>query len=292
MNNIGTVMLETKRLILRKISLKDIPFAYKNWVADEEVTKFITWKKHKDVGETKDLLEFWINKYKFKNTYRWIIELKEMGEPIGIIDVVSLDEKLNMAVIGYAIGKTWWNKGIVTEAFSRIIKFLFESVKLNRVEAIHMTSNIASGKVMEKCGLKYEGTNRQRLKNKEELVDVSIYGILAEDYFKGRKFKAIVDRPVGYVDDYKNVYPINYGFIPGIISGDGEEQDAYILTEDNKPLEEFTGELIAKIIRKDDVEEKWVLGEDNRIYSRDEIFEKTLFMEQHFDSIIKIIKTP
>lgn len=183
MNHIGTVRLETERLILRKISSDDFYFAYKNWVTDKEVTKFVGWSKHENIEETKRIFTNWINEYEYKKTYRWIIVLKEIREPIGTIDVVDMDEELNTVTIGYVIGRKWWNRGIVTEAFSRVIKFLFEDIKVNRIEATHMPLNFASGKVMKKCGLKYEGTLRQRFKNKGEFIDILIYGILAEDYF-------------------------------------------------------------------------------------------------------------
>ena len=78
-----------------------------------------------------------------------------------------------------------------------------------------------------------------------------------------------VDRPLGsYHPEYKDMYyPINYGYIEGIMAPDGEEQDAYILGVD-KPVEKFTGKIIAIVHRKDDVEEKWVVCPENTTFSR------------------------
>jgi ribosomal-protein-alanine N-acetyltransferase len=89
-----------------------------------------------------------------------------------------------MAHLGYCIGKEWWHLGIMTEALGSVIKYLFEEVGMNRIEARHDTNNPNSGKVMLKCGMKYEGTMRQADMNNQGLSDCSLYAILAEDYFK------------------------------------------------------------------------------------------------------------
>ena len=72
----------------------------------------------------------------------------------------------------------------------------------------------------------------------------------------------IIDRPIGYDHD-GTIYPINYGYVAGIMGGDGEEQDAYILTEGDQPLKTFTGQLIAVVHRADDVETKWIVADSD-----------------------------
>ena len=96
-----------------------------------------------------------------------------------------------------------------------------------------------------------------------------------------------VDRPLGsFHPEYKDMlYPINYGYIEGIIAPDGEEQDAYILGVD-KAVEKFTGKIIAVIHRSDDVEEKWVVCPEDRTFSREEIMEQVSFQEQYYHSEI------
>lgn len=75
-----------------------------------------------------------------------------------------------------------------------------------------------------------------------------------------KSYTAVIDRPIGYQDGYGNNYPINYGYIPNLIGGDGEWQDVYIISEKvSAPLEVFEGELVAIIHRADDVETKWIL---------------------------------
>jgi len=108
-------------------------------------------------------------------------------------------------------------------------------------------------------------------------------------YHIGNIVKVIVDRPLGsYHPKHKDIYyPINYGFIEGIIAPDGEEQDAYILGVD-VPVKEFVGKIIAIVHRYDDVEEKWVVAPENIFFTKDEIMEKVEFQEKYFKSEIRM----
>ena len=105
----------------------------------------------------------------------------------------------------------------------------------------------------------------------------------------GEIVKVIVDRPLGsYHPKHKDLfYPVNYGYIEGIIAPDGEEQDVYILGV-NEPVSEFTGKIIAIITRLDDVEEKWVVAPENMTFSKGEIMKQVEFQEKYFKSEIRM----
>ena len=105
----------------------------------------------------------------------------------------------------------------------------------------------------------------------------------------GKIVTVTVDRAMGtYHPEYPDLYyPINYGYVKGIIAPDGEEQDAYILGI-TKPVEEFTWTVIAIIHRYNDIEEKWVVAPTDMSYSKDEILEQVNFQEQFFDSEIRM----
>lgn len=99
----------------------------------------------------------------------------------------------------------------------------------------------------------------------------------------GKTVKVTVDRPLGsYHPEYRDMqYPVNYGFVEGVIVPDGEAQDAYILGV-NFPIKEFTGKIIAVIHSFDDSEEKWVVVPENIVLTADEIMCKVNFQEQYF----------
>lgn len=103
-----------------------------------------------------------------------------------------------------------------------------------------------------------------------------------------KKVRVTVDRPIGYRDSFGNIYPVNYGYIEGIIAGDGEEQDAYILGE-KEPMDSFEGFLIAYVRRKNDVEDKWVVS--NALYTAEQIMEQVEFMEKYFDSHVELCES-
>ena len=99
----------------------------------------------------------------------------------------------------------------------------------------------------------------------------------------GKTVKVIIDRPLGtYHPKHKDLYyPINYGYIEGIIAPDGKEQDAYVLGVD-VPVREFEGRIIAIIKRFDDVEEKWVVAPENITFTKEEIMKQVEFQEKYF----------
>ena len=99
----------------------------------------------------------------------------------------------------------------------------------------------------------------------------------------GKIVKVIIDRPIGSRHPkYKDtVYPVNYGYIEGVIAGDGEEQDAYLLGVEHA-VKAFTGRVIAVIHRDDDAEEKWVVAPDGVRFSEEEIKKKVDFQEKYF----------
>lgn len=103
----------------------------------------------------------------------------------------------------------------------------------------------------------------------------------------GSIVKVTVDRPMGsYHPVHKNLYyPINYGYVKGIMAQDGEEQDAYVIGVD-VPVMEYTGKVVAIIHRNDDEEEKWVVCPKDRIFTKEEIGEQVRFQEQFFDSAV------
>ncbi len=182
MNHKGTKTIETNRLTLRAFHLNDVKAAFKNWTSDDRVTEFLRWPTHTNSSITKQVITDWIAQNDNPEFYQWAIVLKEIDEPVGSISVVDKNEALNILHIGYCIGSRWWHQGIVSEAFSAIIPYLFEEVGANRIEAQHDPNNPHSGSVMKKCGLLYEGTLRQADFSNKGVVDACIYSLLKSEW--------------------------------------------------------------------------------------------------------------
>ena len=182
LNNIGTQTINTERLLLRKFKLTDSEMMFKNWANDPEVFKFFRRNPHNELSETEEVIKKWVNEYEDGHCYNWAIELKKMSEIIGQISIVDFNEKFSSCEVAYSIGRKFWGKGITTEALKAVINYMIKEVNINRFEARFNTKNIASGKVMEKAGMKYEGTLREvKINRNGDYYDMSVYSILRSD---------------------------------------------------------------------------------------------------------------
>ncbi len=182
----GTKTIYTDRLILRKFTVGDAEDMYNNWANDERVCRFLSWSPHKSVDETKELLKGWVTAYESDSTYNWAIDYN--GKAIGSLSVVTINERREYADLGYCMGYDYWNKGIMTEAVKAVVDYLFSEIGVNRIGISHAVKNPGSGRVAEKCGLKYEGTMREFFKaSNGEFFDISFLGIIRKDWEKLKK---------------------------------------------------------------------------------------------------------
>lgn len=182
MKDLGTVTLETERLILRRLTKADAKQAFNNWTNDSKTTRYVTWKPHGIVENTEKLFEMWEKEYYDLQTYRWVVEVKDINQIIGTIDVVHKSIKQGTAEIGYAYGSKYWGNGYGTEALTKVIDYLLNEVGFDLIEAKHLVNNPASGRVMEKAGMKYEATLRSRMIDPvtNERTDLKVYSIMKE----------------------------------------------------------------------------------------------------------------
>ncbi len=174
--------IETDRLILREFKVNDAKDMFENYTNDDEVTKYLTWKPHKNIQETEELLKTWVKNYKKKNSYLWAICLKTDNKVIGSIEVSKLNNDLKSAEIGYCLSKKYWHKGIMSEALNAVINYIFTKTEYSLLRARHDTRNIHSGLVMKKCNMKYEGTLRRNDINNSGVSDDAYYSILKEEF--------------------------------------------------------------------------------------------------------------
>lgn len=180
MKHIGTKQIETDRLILRKFKLSDAEDMFKNYTSHEKVTKYLTWKPHKSIDDTRQYLrEVVLPAYENLNCYRWAIVLKENGQVVGAIDAI---DKIKAAHLGWVLGDKYWGRGIMPEAGKAVLEYLFE-IGYERIEAMHHIENVKSGRVMQKIGMKHEGTLRKfHIDNNGRLIDCEMYSIIDRDF--------------------------------------------------------------------------------------------------------------
>lgn len=188
MKDVGTVRLETDRLILRRLELTDAVDMFNNWCNDDDVTRYLPWDSHGKIEVTYDILNMWLKDYDNSHVYRWIVILKDGNKPIGTVDVVNKDIDNKVFELGHCYSKESWGKGIATEVLGKVISFLFDEVGAHVIFAKHNENNPASGKVMQKVNMKYDGTLRSRVIDKvtKERVGLVYYSITKEEYLSAK----------------------------------------------------------------------------------------------------------
>ena len=172
--------LNTHRLRLRRLTMRDASDIYR-YSRDPQVALHVLWDAHRSIGESRSYLRYMLRLYRNHEPASWGIEWKQTGQIIGTIGFMWIQSDNASAEVGYSLSREYWNMGIMTEALKAVIRHGFGSMNLNRIEAQHETGNPASGAVMRKCGMRHEGTMRQRLYNKGRYVDVELYAILRGD---------------------------------------------------------------------------------------------------------------
>ena len=173
--------LSTKHLTLRQLKMKDAQdiFLYSK---DEEVARHVLWEAQKSISEAKDYIRYMNRRYRNNEPSSWGIIDNYSNHLIGTIGYMNYDENNGSTEIGYSLSRKYWNQGIMTEALTKVIDYTFKNMQVERIEAQHETDNPASGRVMEKCGMKKEGILRHRLYNKGKYVDMVVYSILKSEY--------------------------------------------------------------------------------------------------------------
>lgn len=175
--------LYTTRLILRPFELRDAPrvqlFAGAREIA--EMTGHIP-HPYPD-GAAEDWIGGHAAEWRRGDAVTFAIVRRATDELIGAIGLTIHAQHCH-AELGYWLGIPFWNQGFTTEAARAVLQFAFETLELNRVYAAHFARNPASGRVMQKIGMQYEGTLRQHFSRWERFEDLVYYGILIDEWTK------------------------------------------------------------------------------------------------------------
>ena len=176
------LLIETERLLIRTLCEADIPELVP-LIGDRRVAATTLRIPHP--FEEKHAREFLESPPK-ENELRMGIRLRDTNALIGGIGLHPYPEH-KRAELGYWIGVPYWGHGYATEAAGAVVRYGFERTQLNRIFAGHFKHNPASGKVLQKIGMKYEGCMRQNILKWGEFVDVEVYSILRQEFNAGLK---------------------------------------------------------------------------------------------------------
>lgn len=159
--------IKTKRLILRKPRLSDAPEVFE-YSSDSEATKFMTWKPHKNINESKKFIKNCLKEWKENKNdgwFTWFMTTKRSDKNIGNI---SLKIKNTKASFGYILSTKKWGKGYMSEALKAVVDLALTLPEIKLIWGVCDASNKASSHVMKKAGLKFK-----RLKKKNSMRNVS-----------------------------------------------------------------------------------------------------------------------
>jgi len=176
------IYLKTERLIIRPLSEQDSEVIYKN-VKEYEIAKWTINIPHpypkdgaiKFIKQTKEFM-------KKGMAYELAIQIESTKEMVGVMSLLKVDRRHKNAELGYWVAKKHWNKGIATEAASRVMEFGFQMLNLERIFAKCFHNNEASRRVMEKIGMKYEGKFRHEVFKEDRYIDLIYFAIIKEDW--------------------------------------------------------------------------------------------------------------
>ncbi len=178
--------LKTERLILRGMREEDAEDMYE-YASKAEVTEFLLWSPHVSVAYTKEYLKYIESRYLLGDFFDWAITLADGGKMIGTCGFTRIDTVNNSAEIGYVLNPEYHRMGFAPEAADAVLRFGFLELGLHRIEAKFMSENHASGAVMEKLGMTFEGFGRDSMLVKGVYRTIGTYSIMDFEYFRNKK---------------------------------------------------------------------------------------------------------
>ena len=177
--------LETRRLRLRRFEERDVDAALL-WANDDRVFRYAFSEPPRNLKEAGDFLRFCFQEYENKGIGPWLIQLRDTDEQIGNCWFKSIDAANSRIEINYFLGSRHWGRGLATEAVLAMLRFGFEDLGANRMEARSIAANAASERVARKAGMRFEGVLREYVYAKGQFHDLNVYSILRGEWRHGR----------------------------------------------------------------------------------------------------------
>ena len=182
MNSIGTGIIKTERLTLRKFDFSDAGDMLELWTSKPEVQHMYSEPTYNTIDEVNGLLEKYIQNYDNSDYYRWAIVDNDSNRCIGQIAFYIVDTNNHFAEIEYCISTDYQNRGLMTEAVKSVIKFGFEEIGLHKIQISTKEINAPSKRVIEKSGFTYEGTLRDYFYYDGKYIDRLYYSMIFSEY--------------------------------------------------------------------------------------------------------------
>jgi len=175
-------ILQTPRLTLRRMRSGDCEDMYR-YASRSEVTRYLLWEPHPDRAYTARYLRMLSGLYRAGQFYDWGVIDRQSEHLIGTCGFSHIDPANRCAEIGYVLSPDYWGRGLAVEGALAVMEYGFHTLSLHRIEARHIVGNTPSGRVMEKCGMKYEGISRESMYIKGHYRDIVTYAMLRREFF-------------------------------------------------------------------------------------------------------------
>ncbi len=180
LNHHGSKRLETERLIIRPLTNKDAYDVFININNDKQVLDYFGAPYYENFNSSS--IDSLVRLSNDPVAYCWGIEIKEINECVGIFLQQSRNDYIGSIEIGYAIGSRYWNQGYITEAVKAVTDYLFKSVNYHKITAGYVLENLASKRVLEKCGMSYEGIRKDDFFHRDRYYDIGYYYLINPDH--------------------------------------------------------------------------------------------------------------
>jgi [ribosomal protein S5]-alanine N-acetyltransferase len=172
--------LETPRLTLRRLKAADAEAVYA-YASDPEVAQYMQWERHRTVADSHSFIRWSLERYAEGRSGDWGVTVKGEDQLVGTCGFFDWDLRHARAEVGYVIARTHWNQGYMTEALRAMLAFGFGPMALTRIQGLCVSENAASARVMEKAGMRREGTLRKYLFLKGAHRDMLVHAAVKGD---------------------------------------------------------------------------------------------------------------
>lgn len=176
-------VIKSERLLFNELSVKYTEQIYE-YASDEEVTRYVAWKRHRSTSDTLEFLDWAHQEKNTRNHYNFGLIIKDTEEFIGTIGISNYLADEQCVDFGYVLNKKYWGNGYATEATKAMIAFTFQLDGIEVIKAYAFEENIASRRVLEKCGFVNCGASKcPSLGLADERIALQ-YELKKSDYFK------------------------------------------------------------------------------------------------------------